>query len=128
MICCKPERYFLKFTVQIRKRSSTFMPERNKLVLSANMTRFSFPEHLKRLFTKIKRSNGPNWVPSAHHIRYLDRQIFWCYYRRHRPYIDLGLKGNFWTILNMCRLFHIVLWKNFMIYCVKCFLKIYENS
>ena len=33
------------------KRSFTFMPERNKLVLSANMTGFSFFEHPKRSFT-----------------------------------------------------------------------------
>ena len=45
-ICFKPESHFVKFTAHIKKRSSTFMSERNKLVASANMSGFSYSENL----------------------------------------------------------------------------------
>ena len=44
--CFKPESHFVKFTAHIKKRSPTSMPEKNKLVSSANMSGFSYSEHL----------------------------------------------------------------------------------
>ena len=41
----------IKITFISEKGSSTFMPERNKLVLSASMTGFTLLEHPKRSFT-----------------------------------------------------------------------------
>ena len=45
-ICFKSESHFVKFTAHIKKRSSTSIPEINKLVSSVNMSGFSFSEHL----------------------------------------------------------------------------------
>ena len=93
----------------LEKRSSTFMPAKNKLLLSANMTDLVFLSIYKDRLCKLRRAMGSRWIPRTHHIRYLGRQISWCDYRRHRRCIDFGLKDNFWTIINMYRLFHIVL-------------------
>ena len=64
-----------------------------------------YKDHLR----KLRRAMGLRWIPGAHHIRCLGRQIFWCYYRRYRRCIHFGLRDFFWIILNMYHLFHIAL-------------------
>ena len=61
-----------------------------------------YKDHLR----KLRRAMGLRWIPGAHHIRCLGRQIFWCYYRRYRRCIDIGLRDILWTILSMYRLSH----------------------
>ena len=56
-----------------------------------------YKDHLR----KLRRAIGPRWIPGAHHIRCLGREIFWCCYRRCRRCIDIGLRDlNHFELLN----------------------------